>query len=96
MSPAYKNNLNFKRAAAKMPAAGNEAKWPRKDNYFMGKQSLSYQEDQAKIWRNRVPDKYEVYFEWLAYGVLGIVIGLTAYIMDLIEESLVHFKDHYT
>jgi chloride channel 7 len=37
MSPAYKNNLNFKRAAAKMPAIGDETSWPRKDNYFMGK-----------------------------------------------------------
>ena len=37
MSPAFKNNLNFKRAAAKMPAVGNETKWPRKDNAFMGK-----------------------------------------------------------
>ena len=42
MSPAYKNNLNFKRAAAKMGPVGNETKWPRKDNAFMGKQSLSY------------------------------------------------------
>ena len=62
----------------------------------MGKQSLSYQENEAKIWRNRIPEKYESYLEWTAYGVLGILIGATAYIMDLIEESLVHFKDHYT
>lgn len=62
----------------------------------MGKQSLSYQESQAKIWRNRIPDKYESLIEWSAYGLLGIMIGAAAYVMDLIEESLVHFKDHYT
>lgn len=96
MSPAYKNNLNFKRAAAKMPAVGNETRWPRKDNYFMGKQSLSYQEAESKIWINRIPDKYESVIEWTAYGVLGIMIGATTWLMDLIEESLIHFKDHYT
>jgi len=37
MSPAFKNNKNFRRAASKMPAVGNETKWPRRDNAFMVK-----------------------------------------------------------
>ena len=28
--------------------------------------------------------------------VVGILIGATAFMMDLIEEGLVHFKDHFT
>ena len=39
---------------------------------------------------------YESYLEWYLYTLLGIAIGLTAFVMDIIEESLVHFKDHYT
>jgi hypothetical protein len=62
----------------------------------MGKQSLSYQEEQSRVWQNRLQQPYESYYEWTAYGVLGFLIGVTAYVMDLIEESLVHFKDHYT
>jgi hypothetical protein len=62
----------------------------------MGKQSLSYQEEQSNVWQNRPKDPYENYFEWATYGVMGVLIGMTAYIMDLIEEALVHFKDHYT
>ena len=42
MSPAFKNNNNFEKAALKMPGPGNETKWPRRDNAFMAKQSLSY------------------------------------------------------
>jgi len=38
----------------------------------------------------------EVILEHLAYILLGVLIGLAAYVMDIIEESLVHFKDHFT
>ena len=37
MSPAFKNNNNFVKAAAKMSAIGNEKSWPRKDNAYMHK-----------------------------------------------------------
>ena len=30
------------------------------------------------------------------YVVVGILTGAVAFIMELIEESLVHFKDHFT
>jgi hypothetical protein len=96
MSPAFKNNNNFVKAAAKMPAVGIETKWPRKDNAFMAKQSLSFQEALSKVWQERDVGDREVYIEWGCYVVVGILIGVTALIMDLIEESLVHFKDHMT
>jgi hypothetical protein len=41
MSPAFEGNA-FKRAAKKMGPVGNEKKFPRNDNYFMGMESLSY------------------------------------------------------
>jgi hypothetical protein len=62
----------------------------------MGKQSLSYSEYESKVWVFRHKDKYEARMEWATYALLGVFIGATAYVMDLIEESLVHFKDHYT
>ena len=37
MSPAYRNNNSFVKAAKKMGAVGVETKWPRPDNYFMSK-----------------------------------------------------------
>jgi hypothetical protein len=74
----------------------NENKHCRDDNYFMGKQSLSYQEYETAIWKNRPPVKYENFIEWFAYVVCGILTGLCGFMMDTIEESLVHFKDHFT
>ena len=52
MSPAFEGN-QYKRAAKKMPAVGNESKFPRNDNYYMGMESLSYQELDAKIMLDR-------------------------------------------
>ena len=95
MSPAFEGH-QFKKAAKKMNAVGNETSFPRNDNYFMGMESLSYQECESKIWKDRKEKPYESYLEWLLYGMMGLGIGTTAFIMDIIEESLVHFKDHFT
>ena len=96
MSPAQQANRGFQKAAKKMGAVGNETKWPRDDNFFMGKQSLNYQEYETAIWKNRPVGKNEQYIEWFAYVVVGIITGLCGFMMDTIEESLVHFKDHFT
>ena len=96
MSPAFKNNNNFVKAAAKMGPVGIETSWPRKDNAFMAKQSLSYQEHDSRVWQLRPRSPNEQIYETAAYIMLGVFIGATAALMDLIEETLVHFKDHFT
>ena len=60
MSPAHRNNQGFKKAGVKMSAVGNETNWPRKDNAYMGKQALSYQEYESRVWQERVKGHYEV------------------------------------
>jgi len=96
ISPAYEANKGFKRAAKKMSAIGNETVFPRNDNAFMAKESLSYEDSNSKIWLDRPKKIYESQLEWFTYLVLGILIGICAFFMDIIEESLVHFKDHFT
>ena len=49
MSPAFEGS-SFKRAAKKMGPKGNETKFPRNDNYFMGMESIPYQEYESKVW----------------------------------------------
>ena len=79
-----------------MSAVGKDTIFPRKDNAFMAKQSLGYQEVESRVWVNRPIGKYEVQMEWLAYIILGVGTGSIAFVMDMIEEGLVHFKDHFT
>ena len=95
MSPAFEGH-QFKKAAKKMNAVGNETSFPRNDNYYMGMESLSYQDYESKIFKDRKDVWYEKYLEWFLYAMMGMGIGFTAFIMDIIEESLVHFKDHFT
>ena len=57
---------------------------------------MSYQEYDSAIWKNREVKGYEKYAEWGMYVLLGILTGLSGFVMDTIEETLVHFKDHFT
>jgi len=59
ISPAFEHNVGFKKAAKKMPAIGNETKFPRNDNAFMAKESLSYDDSNSKIWLERPKKFYE-------------------------------------
>ena len=79
-----------------MPGPGNETKWPRRDKAYMAKQSLSYQELNSRVWQHKQDGPYELYFEYGAYVLVGVLIGCCGFLMDVIEESLVHFKDHFT
>ena len=62
----------------------------------MHKQSVNYQDSHSKIWKDRTKGASERVLEWSAYIMVGIIIALTAFTMDVVEESLVHFKDHFT
>jgi len=39
--------------------------------------------------------KYERYLEWAAYAMVGACVAASALVMELIEEALIHFKDHW-
>jgi hypothetical protein len=79
-----------------MPAVGNEKNFPRKDNAFKAKESLSYEETLSAIYENREVGRFEKQIEIFCYFIMGFLIALTAWVMDIIEESLIHFKDHWT
>jgi len=47
------------------------------------------------VWLERPIGKYEETIETTLYVLCGALIALSAFMMDLIEESLIHFKDHW-
>jgi hypothetical protein len=79
-----------------MSPVGIETTWPRKDNVYKHKQSLNYQDLESRVWLHREPGRWETHIEYAAYIVLGLMIGLTAFVMDILEEFLIHFKDKFT
>ena len=78
-----------------MSPIGNETSWPRKDNMFKHKESLSYNDAISKVWLERPVGQYEEAIEICLLVLCGLLIALSALIMDIIEESLIHFKDHW-
>ena len=77
----------------KMGAKSNEVQFPRTDNYFRTKSSLSYQEVYSRVWQHRKKGRCEDLTELLCFIVLGIMVGLVGFGMDVLEMLLVYYKD---
>jgi chloride channel 7 len=78
-----------------MPGKGRTTIFPRIDNLYKKKESLPYDEAQTLVWVNR-PHEHtkEALKEWLAYALMGIAVGLTAFIMKIMEEAILEFTLH--
>jgi chloride channel 7 len=69
-----------------MPAYGNTLVFPREDNVFKTKESLSYEEAHSLVWKDRTcVKKVEDFKEWLAHAFVGILVGTVAFLMTLNE-----------
>ena len=72
-----------------MSPVGRTYIFPRVDNIYEHKESLAYDEKQTRLWRER-PSKGgdDKINQWGPYTYLGLIIGITAYLMTLLEEFL--------
>ena len=74
-----------------MNAIGKTCVFPRRDNQYKKKESLPYDEALANVWRERpCLETREAFMEWIAYGFVGVGVGVVAFIMEIVEEHLVH------
>ena len=72
-----------------MPSVGKTFVFPRQDNIYEHKESIPYDEAQCKVWVDRPRQRQKEHIrEWTAYMLLGLCIGITAFIMVTIEEFL--------
>lgn len=60
--------------------------FPRLDNVFKKKESLSFEEAHSNVWRER-PNQgdIECWKEWWAYMAVGILVGSIAWILTVGE-----------
>ena len=71
-----------------MSPVGKTLDFPRRDNIFTHKESLPFDEAHSKIWTDRPRRrKNEHCKEWVAYGLIGVVVGTVAFLMTLFEEK---------
>ena len=74
-----------------MNAIGKTWVYPRQDNQYKKKESLPYDEALTDVWLNRAGlETREGFMEWVAYSLVGIGVGVVAFIMEIGEEHLVH------
>lgn len=53
-------------------------------------ESLPYDEVYSNIWRERPVLPSEGFKTWVAYGMVGVVVGFTAFVLEILEENLTH------
>ena len=66
--------------------------YPRRDNIFLHKKSLNFDQVRSKIYVERERGSSVVILEWLAFAFIGVLTGLTASIMSNTEEMLTSFR----
>ena len=82
-----------------MPQEGHTLVFPRTDNLFKKKESLSFEEAHSNVWTERPNGgEWECWKEWLAYQILGVFVGIVAWFMtlneDFLSEGILHLMIH--
>jgi chloride channel 7 len=72
-----------------MGAVGKTLIFPRKDNIFKKKESLPFDEINSLVWQDRPFQKRKEQTKtWLAHFLVGISVGVVAFLMTSMEEYI--------
>ena len=74
-----------------MPNSGHTTEFPRVDNMYKNKESIPFDEHESIVWKQRDHDDstLDEFKLWVAHALCGLLIGVTTFFMDKIEEFLV-------
>lgn len=71
--------------------------YPRQDTAYQQKQSTDYQVTKSNVYQRFYPRGHKVnLYYWLIFGVVGIIMGVVAFIVDILVEDLVFWKWEFT
>lgn len=68
--------------------------YPRPDSTFRSKHSYNFDMMKTEVFVNR--EKQSAGWMWLGYFFVGVAVGITAFIMEIFEKSLVDLRDYWT
>ena len=68
--------------------------YPRPDSTFRSKHSYNFDMMKSEIFVNR--EKQSEGWMWLGYFFVGVTVGITAFMMEIFETSLVKLRDYWT
>ena len=67
--------------------------YPRPDTAYQAKTATDYQAAKSNIYQRFFPRGNSVaMYAWLIFGIVGVCMGIVAFIVDLLVESLVIWK----
>lgn len=66
--------------------------YPRLDQEYKKKASLDFQRTQGNVYRQRSTGNFVQGFLWIACAVVGIIMGLLAFLLDITVEHLQDLK----
>ena len=92
MSKINPNELLIAQPAKPAAPVGMHARrslevYPRMDNIYKGKSSFNFDMMRTKIFEVRRGAKEELWL-WFAHGLTGIIVGVIAFLMALVEDKL--------
>ena len=64
--------------------------YPRIDKVYEGKSSLNFECLNSKVYLERKHSKFEEGYRWLVHLLMGLMIGVIAFIMTLFEDVLIN------
>ena len=71
--------------------------YPRPDTAYQAKSSTDYQLSKSNIYQRFYPrgKKVDIY-AWLIFAIIGVIMGIMAFLVDVIVEKLVEWKWEFT
>lgn len=67
--------------------------YPRPETAYQAKTSTDYQVIKSNIYQRFFPRGRKVgLYSWLVFGVVGVAMGVIAFLVDVLVESLVLWK----
>ena len=67
--------------------------FPRPDVAYQAKSSTDYQVIKSNIYQRFFPRGKKVgLYSWLIFGIVGVIMGFVAFIVDLLVEHLMIWK----
>ena len=80
-----------------MSAVGKTMVYPREDTIFKSKESLPYDEVESLVWVDRPRQKRVEHTKmWFAHFLVGLFVGIVAFIMVIFEEVINDHVGEYT
>ena len=66
--------------------------FPRMNKQFQKHSSVDFQSFNSNIWAQRKRDQDARLQLWLVYGLVGVLSGVSAFVIDIVVDNLVLWK----